>query len=100
MTECTVLERKMLPNPIDIKVEGRKIDFMEARLIADQKAKELVKYPMLLGWYNSTNGSFSPNVTCCSEDKPGWLVYAETRGGNIVITINNDQFIFVYGDLM
>ena len=100
MMGCDAVERSMLPNPTNVHIEGREIDFVDARLIANEKAKELAEHPMLLGWYDSTNGFFSPNVTCCSEHKPGWLVYAESRGGNITITINTDQFIFVYGDLM
>ena len=100
MTTCTVLERRMLPNPVDVRVDEKNLDFSTARLMAEQKAKELMDHPMLLGWYDSNKGRFSPNVTCCSEEKPGWLVYAETRGGNISITINRETYVFIYGDLM
>jgi hypothetical protein len=54
--------------------------------------------PMLLGWYSSGTGRFSPNVDCCSEEKPGWIVYAESRGGTITIDINDEQFVFIYRD--
>jgi hypothetical protein len=53
---------------------------------------------MLLGWCDATSGRFSPNVTCCSEDKPAWIVYAETRGGNLTIDINDEKYVFIYCD--
>jgi hypothetical protein len=51
---------------------------------------------MLLAWYNGRTGEFSPKVTCCGEDKPTWLIYAESRGGDLVIDINDEAYVFVY----
>ena len=99
MTACASLEKKMLPGPVTVKIDDPTCSFTTARLIADQKAAELAENPMLLAWYDSASKNFSPDVTCCSEDKPGWLVYAESRGGSISITINEEQFVFVYTDL-
>ena len=69
------------------------------RMLADDKAKEIAGEPMLLGWYDSKSGRLSPNVTCCSEEKPGWIVYAESRGGDISIDINDETFVFIYRDI-
>ena len=74
------------------------LDFGEARKLADQKAKELGEDPMLLAWYEQKSGTFSPPVECCSEIKPGWIVYAESRGGSITIDINDEEYIFIYLD--
>jgi hypothetical protein len=54
---------------------------------------------MLLAWYEAKSGRFSPAVECCSETKPGWLVYAESRGGNIAIDINDQEYVFVYREV-
>jgi hypothetical protein len=51
---------------------------------------------MLLAWYNGGTGAFSPQVPCCGDDRPGWLIYAESRGGNLVIDINDEAYVFVY----
>ncbi len=99
MTLCKELTKELLTNPIDLLVDDPNLDLGRARSIADEKAVELASAPMLLGWYDKTTGQFSPNVECCSEKKPGWLVYAESRGGNITININNETFIFVYADI-
>ncbi len=86
----------MLTNPINVNTEEKKLDFASAKLIADQKAKEVAHEPMLLSWYDSERGRFSPDVECCGEDKPAWLIYAESRGGNITIDVNDEQYVFIY----
>ena len=74
----------------------RGVEAQAARARADQRARELIAEPMLLAWYNGGTGKFSPQVTCCGDDKPAWLIYAESRGGNLVIDINDEAFVFVY----
>jgi hypothetical protein len=100
MSTCAVLERNMLPNPVRLQADKAKLDFNNARLLADEKAKEVLANPMLMSWYDRSTGRFSPDVTCCSEDKPGWVVYAESRGGNMSVTVNDEQYVFIYADLM
>jgi len=86
----------MLKNPIRIQVDNEALDFARAKQLADEAAKKVTADPMLLAWYNSKTGDFSPPVTCCGEDKPTWLIYAESRGGTICIDINEEEFVFVY----
>jgi hypothetical protein len=95
MTACVTLKREMLNNPIHLKVAGE-VDFARARALAEARAREAGGEPMLLAWYNGVTGEFSPQVTCCGEDKPTWLIYAESRGGDLVIDINDEAYVFVY----
>lgn len=95
--KCAVITRNHLTNPISVRVKDKTLDFAAAKEIADAKARELHPEPMLLGWYDGATGRFSPNVECCSEEKPGWLVYAESRGGNVTVDINDETFVFIYG---
>jgi hypothetical protein len=88
----------MLINPVELHVESDGLDFARARKMADQKAKDFAQDPMLMAWYEASSGIFSPNVECCSEHKPGWVVYAESRGGHITIDINDEAYIFIYRD--
>ena len=100
MESCMALEKKMLPNPVELTIDDDQLDFNTARFFSDGKANQLLKSPMLMGWYNRNSGHFSPTVTCCSDDKPGWVVYAESRGGNLSVTINDEEYVFIYADLM
>jgi hypothetical protein len=100
MTTCKAISKDMLINPTALHVEEDHLDFARARQIADLKAKELSQDPMLMAWYENSSGSFSPNVECCSEHKPGWVVYAESRGGHITIDINDETYIFIYREAL
>lgn len=96
MDGCIPLSREMLRDPIDVGVADARLDFARARAIAEARARQEAADPMLLAWYDRGAGNFSPQVTCCSDDKPAWLVYAESRGGDLVIDINNEAYVFVY----
>jgi len=96
MTACSTLTKEMLLHPVSVRVDEPIADLTAARRIADQKAAELASEPMLLAWYEAKSGRFSPGVECCSETKPGWLVYAESRGGHIAIDINDLEYVFIY----
>ena len=99
MTTCRTVTKEVLPNPVAIHLQEGDLDFSSARLIADAKVREMTSDPMLLAWYDRKQGAYSPNVECCSEHKPGWIVYAESRGGNISIDINDETYVFIYADL-
>jgi len=96
MADCILLTRAMLKNPIDIGVPDEPLDFARARAIAEARARQEGDEPMLLAWYDRGAGTFSPQVTCCGDAKPTWLIYAESRGGDLVIDINREAYVFVY----
>jgi hypothetical protein len=96
MAECIPLRKDMLKDPIHLRMDDDCLDFSQARTLADRQAAETGTEPMLLAWYNGLTGEFSPKVTCCGEDKPAWLIYAESRGGDLVIDINDETYVFVY----
>jgi hypothetical protein len=95
MVECHPFRKDMLKNPIQVTADDG-MDFPRAKALADQEARKVTAEPILLAWYNGKTGDFLPQVMCCGEDKPAWLIYAESRGGNICIDINNEEFIFIY----
>jgi len=97
MTACLNLTREMLTDPIDIKVNGP-LDFQRAKTLADRRAGEVASDPMLLSWYERESGRFSPPVECCGDDKPAWVIYAEARGATITIDVNDEAYVFIYGD--
>ena len=96
MADCILLTREMLKDPIDIGVAGEPLDFARARAMAEARARQEDPEPMLLAWYDRGAGAFSPQVTCCGDDKPAWLIYAESRGGDLIIDINQEAYVFVY----
>lgn len=95
MSYCLDVTRDMLSGPIEIQSD-RSPDFHEAREMADKKVAEIAEEPMLLGWFDKKAGECSPDVSCCNIEKPGWLVYAQSRGGTISVDINQEEYVFVY----
>jgi hypothetical protein len=96
MADCMLLTREMLKDPIDLGVPDGPLDLVRARALAEARARQEAPEPMLLAWYDRDTGAFSPQVTCCGDAKPAWLIYAESRGGDLVIDINQEAYVFVY----
>lgn len=99
METCRPLAADMLPNRVRLDLEDKPVDLKSARILADEKAAEVLTDPMLLAWYDREAGRFSPQVECCGETKPSWLVYAESRGASLSIDINEQSYVFVYRDV-
>jgi len=83
-------------NHINIKTDNPELEFAEAKDMAKQRAKALCSDPMLLSWFEGKTGASYPNMECGPGDKPAWITYAESRGGDLVIDINRGQYIFIY----
>lgn len=94
MEAMNIPTKNFLTNPIHIKSES--LDFKTAKQIATQKAKRLCSDPMLLAWYDGKTGDYVPKTECGVGDRPAWIVYAESRGGDITIDINDEEYVFIY----
>ncbi|MEJ5348286.1 MAG: AF1514 family protein [Desulfosoma sp.] len=93
---CIPLEKSMLENVVNLTDRPETLSFDEARRLADHEAAKRSKNPMLLAWYDRRRGLFSPNVECCEPSKPAWLVYAQSRGADCTIAVNDLDYVFLY----
>ncbi|AGK61288.1 hypothetical protein Asulf_01294 [Archaeoglobus sulfaticallidus PM70-1] len=67
----------------------RDVDFNLARKMADVIADD----GMLVSWFDGKKGTHFPDVKCCGEDS--WLVYGKSRGGSLLIEINEYKFLYI-----
>ena len=81
---------------ITLEIDNADLDFEEAKALAKQKAQAAGADPMLLSWYQGKTGESYPNLECGPGDKPAWITYAESRGGDLTIDINTGQYVFIY----
>lgn len=95
---CPPLRREMLPQPVDVRAPAH-LDRLAATRLAQAKAQELHPEVMLLAWFDRGTGEFSPPIPCCHEEMPGWLAYALSRGAEVIISINSEQFVFAFKKL-
>ena len=71
------------------------LDLQAAKEIAKKIARSTCKSPMILSWKNGITGEFYPTFECGKNEKPPWIHYAEARGANLTIDINDGAFIFM-----
>ena len=81
---------------IALNIDKPDLDFEEARDLAKQKARETCDDAMLLSWYQGQTGESYPNLECGPGDKQSLIVYAESRGGDMTIDVNDGQYVFIY----
>ncbi len=72
------------------------LDFEMVKNIAQQKIKESCTDYMLLSWFKGKTGEHYPTIKCGVNDKPAWIVWAEARGGDITIDVNDGEYIFIF----
>lgn len=87
-------------NQIEIRIDNKDLDFLNAKKIAREKAMQLAPDPMLLSWYNGKTGAYFPKIECGTRDKPVWIIFAESRGADIAVNINDGEYIFLYLSLL
>lgn len=80
---------------VELAAGGVEVDFAAARALADSAVKQHAEDAMLLAWFDRKQGRESPEVPEC-QHKPGWLAYAESHGGDIKVSINHGEYVFIY----
>jgi hypothetical protein len=81
---------------VKLTIEDSELDFDTARAQAKARALEINRNAMQLAWFNRETGQGFPDYDCGSGDRPPWRVFADARGGNLTIDVNDGAFIFIY----
>ncbi len=81
---------------IKLDVSDPDLDLAAANAMAKEKARAMDPNAMMLSFHSNKTGEFWPNYECGSNDQPPWIVFAEARGYNLLIDINDGQFEFFY----
>jgi len=82
---------------IQVFLDDADVDFDAARKACDVIARQKLKEPLLLAWYDGVKRAGHPDVHECT-DKPGWMTYAENRGGELTIDVNNGMYVLIYSE--
>lgn len=81
---------------IAVSIQGVALDYAAAHILAIALAEKAAGETMLVAWFDGKNKVGYPEVQECTGDKPGWLAYAESHGGNLEVNVNGGEFIFVF----
>lgn len=87
-----------------VLIEGGDVplDFNRAKCLADALAAARVEYPLLLSWYDRGRDLESPaGVNECHRHcaTPGYVAYAENRGGTLLVDVAHGAYVFCYRPL-
>ncbi len=81
---------------VTITVKDPNLDLPSASAMAKEKAREMDKNAMMLSYNSGKTGEYWPRHDCGKGDRPPWIVFAESRGYNLKIDINDGEFEFFY----
>jgi len=76
-------------------VDDPELNFQQAKDIAKKIAQKKCNNCMILSWKNGKTGEFYPTRECGTQKKPAWIYYAQARGANLTIDINNGDYVFM-----
>lgn len=96
MAELQATANEYNLDTIAITIENDDLDLAKARDIAKAKAREMDRNAMMLSYHSGKTGEFWPNYECGGGGRPPWIVFAEARGYNLKININNGDYEFFY----
>ncbi|WP_372680622.1 AF1514 family protein [Desulfosarcina sp.] len=81
---------------VAINVDDADLDLAAARAMAKAKARSMDSNAMMLSYHSGKTGEFWPAYDCGGGGRPPWIVFAEARGYNLKIDINNGEYEFFY----
>ncbi len=94
---CEMPSSELFSKAIHVHLNDEALTFDRARRAAMEQARVYNTDPMLLSWYDRKSGAYSPRgLECCQEGKPSWVSYAEGRGADLTIDINDEAYIFMF----
>ncbi len=81
---------------IAIQVHDEHLNLETASAIAKERARAMDPNAMMLSYHSGKTGEFWPAYECGGGGRPPWIVFAEARGYNLLIDINEGEFEFFY----
>ena len=81
---------------VNVYVEDPNLDLATASQMAKTRARDIDSNAMMLSYHSGKTGEFWPNYECGGGGRPPWIVFAEARGYNLKIDINDGDYEFFY----
>lgn len=91
-TSATAYDRDV----VNLTVDDASLDLQRASAMAKAKAREMDSNAMMLSYHSGKTGESWPTYACGGGGRPPWIVFAESRGYNLKIDINDGEYEFFY----
>ena len=96
MASANTISNQLPGRVLTVRCEEGDLNFERAREMARERAAEAGGDPMLLAWHDGVRGVSHPDRECGPGDKPAWILYAESRGADLSVDINDGLYVFVF----
>jgi len=96
MAELQATSNEYTLDTINLNSDDPQLDLTAASALAKEKAREIDSNAMMLSYHSGKTGDFWPNYDCGGGGRPPWIVFAESRGYNLKININDGEYEFFY----
>lgn len=96
MAEINATTQNYTLETITITARDPELDLAAATAMAKAKARELDRNAMMLSYHSGKTGEFWPTYDCGGNGRPPWIVFAEARGYNLKVDINDGDYEFFY----
>lgn len=96
MAELRNPPREYAHEMVKLQSNTAPLDFVAAKTLAKAKALEINSDAMMLSYYNQKKEEGFPNYDCGGDGKPPWEVFAESRGCNLIIDVDDGDYLFFY----
>ena len=81
---------------VKLTVDDPDLTFEAVKALAMEKARQTAADPMLLSWHSGKTGDYWPTYECGAGGRDPWVVFAESRGCNLTVDINDGDYVFYY----
>jgi len=80
---------------LHVTIADDALPFAEVSAQVKAQAREINKDAMMLSWYNRRTGKGYPDYECGSQ-RPFWEMFADSRGCNLKVVVNDGDYVFYY----
>ena len=95
MVQIPMTDEEIAHETIQLRIQDADMPFADVRAAARDRAREINPQAMMLAWFNERTGKGYPDYECSSE-RPFWEMFAESRGANLRIEVNNGAYVFMF----
>ena len=96
MVELHEISSDRALDTVTLTVDDPDLDLATASALAKDKARSMDHNAMMLSYHSGKTGEFWPKYECGGGGRPPWIVFAEARGYNLKIDINDGDYEFFY----
>ncbi|NNF97826.1 MAG: AF1514 family protein [Desulfobacteraceae bacterium] len=96
MAELKSSDQDLGKEIVNLNIDTENLDLESARTAARNKAREMNADAMMLSWHNESTGAYWPTYECGAGGERPWVLYAESRGSNLTVRINDGEYEFYF----